>query len=130
MSIKRGVSLNEELADLSGVYLAMWKALESFDSKVDRWSDPVDFGTREERIQTARDALTRFRKRYIDPHKSELTPEDELTREVNEYERLLGQLAAGEDVEAVASAFCNDIRKKGSELADKSVSWVHSAHRS
>lgn len=108
----------------------MWKALESFDSRVDRWSDPVDFGTREQRIQTARDALTRFRGRYIDPHKDDLPPGNELTREVeldraaNEYERLLGQLAASKDFEAVASTFCNNIRKKGSELADESVSWV------
>lgn len=136
MSMKRGVSLNEELADLSGVYLAMWKALESFDSRVDRWSDPVDFGSRKERIQTARNALTRFRGRYIDPHKDELPPGDELTheveltRDVDEYERLLGQLAAGEDFEAVASTFCNNIRKKGSELADESVSWVQGADRS
>ena len=142
MSMNRGVSLNEELADLSGVYLAMWKALESFDSRVDRWSDPVDFGTREQRIQTARDALTRFRGRYIDPHEDELPPGDELTHEVeltrevdlaraaNEYERLLGQLADGKDFEAVASTFCNNIRKKGSELADESVSWVQGADRS
>ncbi len=131
--MKRGVSLNEKLADLSGVYLAMWKALESFDSRVDRWSDPVDFGTREQRIQTARDALTRFRGRYIDPHEDELppgdelTPEVELTRAANEYERLLGQLADGEDFEAVASTFCDNVQKKGSELADESVSWVHGA---
>ncbi len=124
MSMKKGVSLNEELADLSGVYLAMWKALESFDSRADRWSDPVDFGSRKERIQTARDALTRFRGRYADSH------EVELTRDVDEYERLLGQLAAGEDFEAVASTFCNNVRKKGSELADKSVSWVLGADRS
>ena len=112
--------LIEELADLSGVYLAMWKALEFFDTGVDRWSDPVDFGTREERIQRAQDALTRFRRRYTDSH------EHELTGVVDEYERLLGELAAGEDFEAVASTFCKKIRKRGSELADKSVSWVQS----
>ena len=118
MPIKRKVNLNQEMADLSGVYMAMWKALESFDTRADRWSAPVDFGSREQRIQTARDALTRFRGRYGDSH------ERELTRDVDGYERLLGRLAAGEDFEAVASTFCNTIRKMGSDLADKSVSWV------
>ena len=124
MSMRREVDLNNELADLSGVYMAMWKALESFDIRADRWSEPVDFGSRKQRIRTAQNTLTRFRGDYGDSH------ERELTRDVEKYERLLGRLAAGEDFEAVASTFCNTMRQRGSDLADKSVSWVRGADSS
>ena len=58
------VKVNEELADRSALYLAMWKALEAFDPKVDRWSEPVSFGSQKERAKAAEGAISRFSQRH------------------------------------------------------------------
>ena len=62
--MQESVKVNEELADRSAAYLAMWKALEAFDPKVDRWSEPVSFGSQKERAKVAEGAISRFSQRH------------------------------------------------------------------
>lgn len=38
---------------LSSAYLAMWKALESYDPRLDKWSEPSDFGGQENKFKAA-----------------------------------------------------------------------------
>jgi hypothetical protein len=61
------VFLDEKLADWSAAYLAMWTALESFDPKADRWSDPIDFGGPEKRLAAADQAIARASRHGADP---------------------------------------------------------------
>ena len=110
------VKVNEELADRSAVYLAMWKALEAFDPKVDRWSEPVSFGSQKERTKAAEDAISRFNQRH--PNASH----DDLDRDIPIYRTHLDSLAKGLDYTAQVAEFASYVRSQGSRLADGSVS--------
>ena len=39
----------------------MWKAIESFDPHADHWSEPADFGSQEDRINVALDAIKKLK---------------------------------------------------------------------
>ncbi len=110
------VKVNEELADRSALYLAMWKALEEFDPKVDRWSEPVSFGSQKERTRAADDAISRFNQRHPD------APHDDLDRDVPTYRTHLKSLTKGLAHTAEVAEFASYVRSKGSHLADESVS--------
>ena len=114
--MQESVKVNEELADRSAVYLAMWKALEAFDPKVDRWSEPVSFGSQKERAKAAEGAISRFSQRHPN------APRDDLDRDISTYRTHLNSLAKGLPYTAQVAEFASYVRSQGSRLADESVS--------
>ncbi len=113
------VFLDEKLADWSAAYLAMWTALESFDPKADRWSDPVDFGGPEKRLGAAEQAIARALRHGDDP---------EAARDIQAFRQEVGRLTA--DASRVPdSGFLQRLRDRGSLLADESVTAAHTAER-
>ena len=110
------VKVNAELADRSAVYLAMWKALEEFDPKVDRWSEAVSCGSRKERAKAAEDAIPRFNQRH--PH----APHDDLDRDIPTYKTHVNSLAKGLAYTAQVAELASYVRSQGARLADESVS--------
>src|SRR5713226_4348706 len=117
----RKVLLNEELADWSAVYLAMWKALESFDPSADRRSEPVSFGSRQERIRAAENAISRVKQRHGNP----LTTEKE--QDIRDFHGYLQRLIDGASFGAKEADFTRQVRQIGSSLADQSVVAVQVA---
>ena len=115
----RKVILNETLADWSAAYLAMWKALESFDPKADRWSEPVEFDSREERIQAAQEALACAEQRQ--------KADNEKTRDVILFREMIRKLTAGAPFAAAETEFALRLRDLGSSLADQSVAAANVA---
>jgi hypothetical protein len=113
------VLLNEDLADWSAAYLAMWKALESFDPKADRWSEPAEFGTREERIQAAHEAIAGAEQRH--------KVNDEKRRDVVAFQEIIRKLTAGAPFAAAETEFALRLRDLGSSLADQSVTAANVA---
>ncbi|MDA1313737.1 MAG: hypothetical protein O2968_10415 [Acidobacteria bacterium] len=122
------VSYNATLGNLSSAYLAMWTALQSFDSEADRWAEPTDFGGREERMRRAREALKRDRPGVLLP-----TPEiepalsEELDADAGKFEEILCKLEAGEPFSPAMRAFADHLGSQGSLLADESVSLARVA---
>jgi len=110
---RRKVLLNDQLAAWSAAYLAMWKALESFDPQADRWSEPVDFGGREERIQAAENAIARARQR--------VEADIERERDIRTFRKHLEQLIVGAPFGHEEAEFTGYVRRAGSSLADRSV---------
>ena len=124
--MKRGprkVLIDEKLADLSAAYLAMWKAMESFDPKADRWSEPVSFGNRQERMKVAENAISRLRQRYG----AALSEEQAL--DVQAFHEHAEQLINGASFGVAEAEFTRHVRRTGSSLADQSVSAAHAAER-
>ena len=115
------VLLNKKLADQSAAYLAMWKALESFDQKADRWAEPISFGSREERAQAAHNAIARFRERHLD------AVDKEMERDIQTFEVFLQELSSGASYDAAVDQFCWRLRDRGSALADQSVTVARTA---
>lgn len=113
------VFLDEKLADWSAAYLAMWTALESFDPKADRWSDPVDFGGPEKRLAAAEQAIARASRHGAD---SDSTRDIQAFRQ--EIDRLQGAAPRVPD-----AAFLQHLRDRGSLLADESVTAAHTAEQ-
>ena len=113
--------LNEQLADWSAVYLAMWKALESFDLNADRWSEPVSFGNRDERLKAAENAISRVRQRYGNPF------DEERERDVQAFREHVRRLSTGAPFGAEEARFTQRIRQIGSSLADQSVVAANTA---
>ncbi len=105
--------LNEELADWSAAYLAMWIALESFDPNADRCSDPVSFGDREERIKTAQNAIARLEQRH--------GIADEKQQDIRAFHKHLKRLIDGNPFGAAVVKLSQRLRDTGSSLADQSV---------
>ena len=115
------VLLNKKLADKSAAYLAMWKALESFDQEADRWAEPVSFGGREDRIQAAQNAIIRFRDRHLG------AVDEEMERDVQTFQTFLQRLSSGSTYDATVDQFCWRLRDRGSALADQSVTVARTA---
>src|SRR6266849_5171155 len=107
------VILDEKLADWSAAYLAMWNALESFDPQADRWSEPVSFGDREERIRAAQNAISRVKQRY--------GPDAERECDIQRFHEHVKRLANGASYGAEVAQFTRRVRQAGSSLADASV---------
>ena len=116
------VSYNATLGSLSAAYLAMWTALQSFDPEADRWTEPADFGSREERIRRAREALKRGRPGAIVPG-AEIDPSlgVELNRDARKFEDILRRLEAGEPFSPAMRRFADHVGTEGSRLSDESV---------
>lgn len=113
--MKRGlkkVLLNEKLADWSAAYLSMWKALESFDPKADRWSEPVSFGNREDRIKAAETAISRVARCETDQEKQ---------GDVDQFREHIKRLLSGTPYGPEEARFTQHVRRLGSMLADQSV---------
>ena len=111
--------LDEKLADWSAAYLAMWTALESFDPKADRWSDPIDFGGPEKRLSAAEQAIARASRHGTDP---------DSTRDIQAFRqqvvRLTSDASQGPD-----AMFLQHLRDRGSLLADESVTAANTAEQ-
>ena len=107
------VLLDEKLADWSAAYLAMWKALESFDPKADRWSEPVDFGDAAKRHGAAEIAIARAQRHGSDTDKD---------RDILRFQE---QFSSREP----DPKFLSHLRGEGSRLADDSVRAVQPANR-
>lgn len=103
--------LDEKLADWSAAYLAMWTALESFDPNADRWSDPVDFGGTEKRLQAAEEAIARAARHGSD---------GEIEQDIQSFRDAVSQQAPN-------AQFLLHLRRKGSALADESVTAANTA---
>jgi len=121
MQGQRKVILYEKLADWSAAYLAMWKALESFDPKSDRWSEPIDFGSSGERIRAAENAVSRARQRH--------GTDEEKERDVQSFQDHVARLASGAPFNPDQAGFANHVRRIGSALADQSVVAAQTAER-
>jgi hypothetical protein len=111
------VSINDALADGSAAYLAMWSALESFNPEGDRWSEPFDFGSRDERIKNAENAIARF-------HETVKRSDPQVSRDVETFRKYVRALAEGLDFSEAIRGFSLSLRQRGSELADESVRLV------
>ncbi len=126
--IKTEVSYNAALGNCSAAYLAMWTALESFDPEADRWSEPTDFGSREERIRRAREALKRGF-----PKGTEATVPSrvgkELDRDARKFESILSKLNAGASFTPSMRTFAHRLGLQGSRLSDESVSLASAAQK-
>ena len=105
------VFLNDKLADWSAAYLTMWKALESRDPNADRWSEPADFGTLEQRRQAAEEAIIRALRHGSDA---------ETDRDLQTFREELSRPAPN-------SQFLERLRQRGAFLADESVTAAHTA---
>lgn len=113
------VFLDEKLADWSAAYLAMWTALESFDPKADRWSDPVDFGGPEKRLGAAEQAIARASRHGTNP---------DAARDIQAFRREVDRLT--NDASQVPDArFLQHLRDRGSLLADESVTAANTAEQ-
>ena len=108
----RKVLLDQKLAGWSAAYLAMWKALESFDPKADRWSEPVNFGSRQERIQAAENAIARAGTTGISQNQQQ---------DIEAFRDQLTRLATGSPYGPEQDQFVQHVRQIGSSLADQSV---------
>jgi len=109
-----------ELADRSAAYLAMWKALESFDPKADRWAEPIAVGNQQERMATAQVTLDLLRQRH--------GMEEETERDILTFQQYLKTLSgqAG-NFGADAAQFCRHLRDTGCSLAKQSVAQAGQA---
>jgi len=120
------VSYNPTLGNLSSAYLAMWSALQSFDPEADRWAEPADFGTRQERIRRARQAVERGRPGAIEATvpapQVDRSLADELDRDTRRFEDILKKLEAGEPFTRAMREFAEHLGSEGSRLSDESVS--------
>ena len=114
----RKVLLDEKLADWSAAYLAMWKALESFDPTADRWSEPADFGSRQERIQAADNAITRAGTHGVGQDQQQ---------DIQAFRDQLSRLAGGSSYGPEQDQFVQHVRRIGSSLADQSVTAANVA---
>ena len=110
--------LDQKLADWSAAYLAMWKALESFDPKADRWSEPVDFGSRQERIQAAENAIARAGTHGVGRDQQQ---------DIQAFHDQLSRLAGGSPYGPEQDQFVQHVRQIGSSLADQSVTAANVA---
>lgn len=90
--------------------------MEEFDPKVDRWSEPVSFGSRKERTKAAEEAIPRFNQTHPN------APHDDLDRDILTYRTQLNSLAKGLVYTAEVAEFASYVRSQGSRLADESVS--------
>ena len=119
------VSYNATLGRLAGAYLAMWTALQSFDPETDRWAEPTDFGTREERVRQAREAVKLGRPGAVEatvPSPSVVnTLGEELDRDERQFEEILKSLETGESFNSTMRKFTDHLGAEGSRLSDESV---------
>lgn len=115
------VLLSKTLADQSAAYLAMWTALEGFDPNADRWAEPVSFGSREERIQSANGAIARFNERHQD------AVDQDMKQDIEAFRGCLAKLSGGSVYDTELDRFCWHLRDKGSALADQSVTLARRA---
>ena len=109
------VVLNRKLADLSDAYLAMALALDIFNPKRDRWSEPCDFGNQQERAHHANEAIARLEQRQPG------AIDDDMQREIETFRGFLQELSSGSAYDAEVDQFCWRLREKGAALADESV---------
>jgi len=113
------VFLDEKLADWSAAYLAMWTALESFDPKADRWSDPIDFGGPEKRLSAAEQAIARASRHGTDP---------DSTRDIQAFrQQVVGLTSHASQVPD--AGLLQHLRDRGSLLADESVTAANTAEQ-
>ena len=112
--------LNEGLADWSAAYLAMWKALESFDPEADRWSEPAEFGDRQQRIQAAENAIARAERHGTDAEKQGA---------IRGFRAQVSKLNGGAPYGSEQARFARQVRETGSALADQSVVAASIAER-
>ena len=113
------VFLDEKLADWSAAYLAMWTALESFNPKADRWSDPIDFGGPEKRLAAAEQAIARASRHGTDP---------DSTRDIQGFRQEIDRLTSAAS-QIPDAGFLLHLRDRGSLLADESVTAAHTAEQ-
>jgi hypothetical protein len=111
------VRIDQEKADRSAAYLAMWKALESFSPQADRWSEPTDFGDRAQRLRSAEEAISVARRHGSDPQL-----EGDIAAYQVEVSRLRQTGSAGPEPQLVRR-----LRDTGSTLADASVTAANTA---
>ena len=107
------MTAREELMDQASVYLAMWVALEAFDPGADRWSEPTDFGSREERLQAAQRAI-----QLLNSHGALTEP---LKKDIEEYEELISRLKSDLVFGTSEIAFARRLRDEGRALIEKGV---------
>jgi hypothetical protein len=122
---KTAVSYNAALGNLSAAYLAMWTVLQSFDPEADRWSEPADFGSREQRIRQVREALKRGRPEATVPARVD----KELDRDTRRFESILDKLTAGAPFTPSMRTFARRLGSQGSRLSDDSVSLASVARK-
>ena len=78
----------------------MWGALESFDPKADRWAEPVDFRSRDDRIQEADNAIDRLKQRHPG------AVDEEMDRDIGIFREFLQRLSSGASYDAKVDQFC------------------------
>jgi hypothetical protein len=114
--------LNESLLLESTAYLAMWKALEAFNPKADRWAEPYDPGNSGDRYRAAEEALQNLQRQAVAPVARE---------DIEKFHTFLGRLReAPEGYSEAIAKFGEYLRDRGSELARQSVSLADSASQS
>jgi hypothetical protein len=111
------VSINDRLAEGSGAYLAMWSALEGFNPKADRWSEPFDFGDSDERLRNAENAIARL-------HETVKKPDPKLLEDIDTFWRHASTLRQGGPFSEAIGNFSLHLRERGSEMADESVQLI------
>ena len=111
--------LNESLLLESTAYLAMWKALEAFNPKADRWAEPYDPGSSDDRSRAAEDALQKLQQQAVPQPARE---------DIEKFHAFLSRLReAHEGFSEPMAKFTEYLRDRGSELARQSVSHADSA---
>lgn len=122
---KAKVVMDQAIAERAGVYLGMWKALESFDPNQDRWSEPADFGSQHERIESAENAIQAMESRYPDRL-------DEAVREdIRRFRMMItGFKSKGMAFTKSVAEFCEHLGEMGVELSYASLKQAGAAGRS
>ena len=116
--------VDHALASRADVYLAMWKAIESFDPNHDRWSEPTDFGSQHERIESAENAIQAMESRYPD------CIDEALRDDVQRFRDTITGFRSKEMVFTKCVAeFCDHLGDIGTKLAYESLKQADSAAR-
>ena len=107
--------LDQALEQKSSAYLAMWKAIESFDPSADRWAEPADFGSQKDRIKAAREEIAMLRRQAGD------TLDKPTERDIRAFEVRLEELGQDPSFSPKMRRFCGRLLDKGLKFASQSV---------
>ena len=115
MNGRKKVVLDQALEQKSSAYLAMWKAIESFDPHAGHWAEPADFGSQEDRINAAREEIAMLRNQAGD------TLDKPTERDIRAFEVRLKELGQERSFSPKMRRFCGRLLDKGLKFASQSV---------